>query len=89
MSWLRDHCPRLAVARDERIAELRQEREDRRAARRQLLAAERMVAHRELQLIRAEATGDRRYIKRRTDKLARGRAQLQRIRRRATRLGVT
>lgn len=88
MSWLREHCPRLALARDQRAAEMRRERQARREIRRQMLAAEQMVAHRELQLVRAQATGDRRYIDRRTNKLDAGRRQLERLRRRARRLGV-
>lgn len=64
-------CPRLAAAYRGRLVEIALEREARRRARDRHTRAERLVAHRELQLIRAGWTGDPRYIVRREAKLAR------------------
>lgn len=76
MFCLRDVAPRLARARDARVVELREEAlTQRRKAvaemRRQnaLLKADRLLAHRELQALRAGMTGDAKYVKRRYRKL--------------------
>jgi hypothetical protein len=66
---LADRCPRLAKARDDHE---RHVRDDRQAARQRsdaLLSAERNLAHRELQLVRAMHTGKGRYIAERQRKL--------------------
>ena len=62
---LRDVAPRLARARDELVWERAQARRERRWLRSRVLDAERVLAHRDLQLIRACATGKRRQIRRR------------------------
>lgn len=81
MTWtafdLAAQCPRLARAHRERRAELVAEREARFRARRMHQDALRILAHRELQLIRACATGDGRYIVRRQAKLAQAMSRLE------------
>jgi hypothetical protein len=78
---LHDIAPRLAKARDQYLAE-RAERSRIAVARAsKLLELQRLVAHRELQLIRAEHTGNRRYIRERQDKLDSARRRLQTIER--------
>lgn len=69
MSWLAENCPRLhrATQQERAIARAREAR--RRAKSTQLLHLQRLVAHRELQLIRAEAKGQSRYIRVRRGKL--------------------
>lgn len=69
-------CPRLALAHRQRAAELVAERAARRRAVRELQRAEALVAHRELQLLRAGAGGNRRYISLRTQKLVAARRRL-------------
>jgi hypothetical protein len=74
VSWLAEHCPRLHRAHRARRARLR------------WLAGEqhqleKLIAHRELQLLRAGNTGDRRYVNRRADKLERARGRLEQVRR--------
>lgn len=69
-------APRLALAYRQRRDELVAERIARHHARERLQRAEWLVAHRELQALRAGHTGSRRYIKRRTDKLERARREL-------------
>jgi hypothetical protein len=81
-------CPRLALARRQRIVELVEERHARHLARWDLQHAEWLVAHRDLQLVRAGATGRRAYIEIRERKLAAAREQLARVRARAERLGA-
>ncbi len=66
---LHDIAPRLARARDQLREERRKERIARDRHRRESLKAERLVAHRELQLERANATGKGRYIMARRRKL--------------------
>ena len=72
-------APRLARARD---AFLASQREHARRERRRLAGlerAEQIVIHRELQLLRAGATGDRRYVARRQHKLDQARALVARL----------
>ena len=82
-----DRFPRLRRAYEERRAELAAERQGlarERAARlradEKLYQAERLVAHRELQVVRAYSTRDRRYIAKRERKLADAREQVARAR---------
>lgn len=81
-------APRLALAHRQRRNELLAERAERRRARAELLALERLVAHRELQLVRAGFRDDGRYIARRTHKLARARQDLARLQAHAERIGA-
>lgn len=81
-------APRLALAHRERRAELAAERAARRHARNAVLRWEWIVAHRELQLVRAGATGDGRYIDRRRHKLAVAEKRLRSARQRAKRLNA-
>lgn len=71
-SWLADHCPRLHRAHHAERA---------RRARRDsaVLRARRCEAHRELQLIRAAATGNGTYIAERQRKLREIRAKIERL----------
>lgn len=78
---LASRCPRLALAHAQRRAELEAGREARRRARRRHLDAEWAVAHRELQLVRAQFTGNSRYIREREILLAIARARLVRAER--------
>ncbi len=80
---LHEIAPRLAQARGLLVEILRRERDERFRQRARELKAERLVAHRELQLVRAQMTGDRRYIARREDKLKRALRERARIERRA------
>lgn len=80
MSALASIAPRLARARDQRVSELRAIERRRRIAQGQLLGVERLVAHRELQLVRAQATGNGRYIAARHRKLAAAERALARLR---------
>jgi hypothetical protein len=69
------------AANARRVAEkARREREGRRHRARLELRAERRLAHRELQVVRAMATGNGNYIAQREAKLAAAREQLRRIR---------
>lgn len=88
MTRLADIAPRLALARDQRRVELAAESRRRRRLLAELLEAERLVAHRELQLIRAQAIGRRAYIAQRAAKLESGRVELERTRRRARAAGL-
>lgn len=81
-------APRLALAHRQRADEIIAERVARHHAREQLESAERLVAHRELQLLRAGATGDRSYVRRRDNKLTRARAHLAAARAVAEQLGA-
>lgn len=79
-----DRFPRLHRAwQQERIAYLA-----RRQLRHDLMRLEGLVAHRELQLVRAMSRNDRRYIKRRQDKLQAAQDALKRLRTTADRNGV-
>lgn len=80
---LSEIAPRLARARDQRVARLRYEAAERARYRRLSLKAERLIAHRELQLVRAYATGDGRYIAARQRKLAAARRELAAVEERA------
>jgi hypothetical protein len=64
-----DVAPRLAKARDQRVAQERAERAQRRRLRDRLTDEERVLAHRELQAVRALNTGSRRYMDERHRKL--------------------
>jgi hypothetical protein len=79
MSWLREHCPRLALARDQRVAEIARETVAQRRWRRERQEALKVEAHRDLQLVRAWATGNPKYIRHRERKLAAIRATLRRL----------
>lgn len=70
MSWLRENCPRLYWAATEQRQLLVGRERRARQKRRQLENLERLVAHRELQLLRAGTTRDRRYVDARAAKLA-------------------
>lgn len=76
---LHDIAPRLARARDQLVEERRRERAGREHIARLKLRAERNLAHRELQLARASAADNGRYIAERHRKLAAARAQMARI----------
>jgi hypothetical protein len=66
---LHDIAPRLARARDHLVAQLRRERDERRWHRERELHLEWLVAHRDLQLVRAGNTRNGRYIRQRQQKL--------------------
>lgn len=78
MTTLADIAPRLAKAQRERRLEIEAAAAQERHRCTKLLQAQRLLAHRELQLIRAEATRDPRYIARRQDKLSQARAEVRR-----------
>lgn len=75
---LHEIAPRLARARDSLVLQRREERKERTMARDALYAAERTLAHRELQLVRAQNSGRRRYIIERERKLKDIRLELDR-----------
>ena len=77
---LHDIAPRLARARDLLVAVLRRERAERLGWLKRELKLESLVAHRELQLVRALNTGDGRYIKTRRRKLVQAQKALAKIR---------
>lgn len=77
---LADVCPRLARARDQYLAERAARAARLRRLAREQHRTERLLAHRELQLIRAGATNDGRYVKRRADKLAQTQQRLADLR---------
>lgn len=81
---IRAVAPRLARAFDQHraLAPARHQ------ARERLLKAERLVSHRELQLLRADTTGNPRYAEHRARKLDLARAELARWRERATELSA-
>jgi hypothetical protein len=80
MTTLAQVAPRLAKAHRERQREIEVEARKERHRQTMLLKAERLEAHRDLQLIRAYATGDRRYIERRERKLDQARREVARWR---------
>lgn len=86
---LADIAPRLAKARDQHNERVRVQRVERWKARDTVLHCEQRVAHRELQLVRAQATGSGRYIAERERKLARAVDELRRSRAWADRIGAT
>jgi hypothetical protein len=73
---LAQFAPRLARARDQLVEQRWRQRQERRWLRDQVLESERVLAHRELQLIRAGATRSGWRIRRRTRLLAEIREQL-------------
>lgn len=73
---LHDIAPRLARARDQFLEHRAEQSRLELLFADLLLRAQRNVAHRELQLIRAYATGRPRYILRREEKLAAARDEL-------------
>lgn len=79
-------APRLALAMDQRRAELAAARSELKVARYRREQLDRLIIHRELQLLRAGSTGDRRDIKRRADKLQKAKLDQARIQARITRL---
>ncbi len=81
-------CPRLALAHRQRCAELALERARRRRVRAHLLEVEHLVAHREMQLQRAIATGDVVYVARRERKLAAAKRALDRVLSKAQEIGA-
>lgn len=76
---LADIAPRLARARDQILEERRLARERRRRLIDDRLRLDRLVAHRELQYIRALKTGRRRYMDTRARKLEEARAARARL----------
>lgn len=79
---LREIAPRIALAQEQLIAELQWKARRRRWLRDRLWRAQWTVDHRDLQLQRAQATGDARYIARRQAKLQRAQKELRRLQRR-------
>lgn len=71
-------APRLAKAHRERTREIEAERAQEQHRRTMLLRAQRLVAHRELQLVRAGWTHSPRYIAERERKLEAARAEMRR-----------
>ncbi len=84
----RRRTSRLERAHRERLAELEQERAARLRAAQAVLKARRLIAHRELQQIRAGALGRRKYIARRTVKVDESYAELAAALERARALGL-
>jgi len=76
---LRDIAPRLAKARDGLLDDRRRERAGREHIARLKLRAERNLAHRELQLVRASSTRDGRYIAERQRKLRAAQEQMAKL----------
>jgi hypothetical protein len=85
---LASRCPRLALAHRQRRRELELEGAERRHVRRLLQAYERLVAHRELQLVRAQATSSQGYMWARERKLKFAQARLQHFQARAEEIGA-
>lgn len=85
MTRLADIAPRLALARDQWVAE-QAERERRiRYVQNELFRAERCLAHRELQLIRAAAIGNAKYLRHRQRKLEDIQRKIKQLKREAAR----
>jgi hypothetical protein len=78
MTTLADIAPRLARAHRERRLEVEAQAAEARFRATRLLAAERNLAHRELQLQRSYWTKSPRYIAERQRKLEQARAEVQR-----------
>lgn len=76
---LSDVAPRLARARDQLVERRRLERKERTLARNAVYNVERLIAHRELQLVRAQRTGNARYIGERHRKLVAAKRALPRV----------
>lgn len=83
---LATRCPRLALARDQRIRELTLERDERHFVRDKLESAERCVAHRHL--ARSHRTRNGRYIDMRRRKLVEAERKLAGIQRWADTIGA-
>ncbi len=64
-----DVAPRLALARDQWLAEQACLRAERRRREKRIDRAERLLIHRELQFLRAAASGSKRYARKRSRKL--------------------
>lgn len=77
---LAEFAPRLAKARDQLIEARRKARAERRWLGERLVESERVLAHRELQLVRAGATGSRFKIRRRQRLLEESRREVERFR---------
>lgn len=77
---LADIAPRLAKARDQLLEDRRRERAERRRLAQLTLSAERNLAHRELQLVRAFHTGKPKYIAERQRKLDAAKREVARYR---------
>lgn len=73
MSWFRDNCPRLAKAADQHNARYRLRRD-------QLFRAERLLAHRDLQLQRSFHSRSGKYIAERQRKLVEAQKLVDRLR---------
>jgi hypothetical protein len=80
MGWLADNCPRLSRAHRAAVEEALAESRRRRRLRAQVHRAEALVAHRELQLVRAWRTGSGGYIDVRQRKLTQAQQLLTRLR---------
>jgi hypothetical protein len=77
---LEEFAPRLALARDQIYDERRKARARRKWLGERLIESERVLAHRELQLIRAEAKGNGFMIRRRQRLLEESRQAVARFR---------
>lgn len=82
MSWLRANCPRLWLAREQRRAELVEEGHLFLVWISEVSRLERLVAHREMQLVRQLRNRNGRYVRERTVKLREAERALARARRR-------
>lgn len=78
MTTLATIAPRLAKAQRERMREIEAEHAQEQHRQAMLLRAQRLVAHRELQLVRAGWTHSPRYIAERQRKLEAARTELRR-----------
>lgn len=85
---LAQRCPRLSLARRERIIELTRERDERRFVRDKLESAERCVAHRQLQCVRSLGSRSPEYMRYRQRKLDEAARKLQGLQRWADRIGA-
>lgn len=88
MSALAELAPRLHRAHQAEAQRLYAACRERHCVRGALLSAERLVAHRELQLARAYSTRSPKYMAVREHKLADARRKLARLQARAERLGA-
>jgi hypothetical protein len=85
---LDSRCPRIALAHRQRRRELAMECAERAHVRRLLQSYERLVAHRELQLVRAQASSSQAYMRARERKLKFARARLKHFQARAETIGA-
>jgi hypothetical protein len=79
MTWFDENCPRLAKATSDFYRHREYERQIERNRTTALLGAQRLLAHRELQLVRAFNTRDPKYIRRREQKLRAARSMVNRL----------